>query len=193
MTGVTAHLYLFPENRLFLFDGGVQQRHLTLRPVNPGDAAPATNQTLAWGGLDFNLWSDGQRLVRGESLDERMVRRTAMNDAGVLTYRHYELFGDIVPGSEFYSRISLYKRASIDNGSFIFRKVVAGSRVGFEVHGGLGYDNVQDQKLEQAGAAVVWASTWSTRLLVTYDIVHQTTVGLPGTLQIGWVTFHADL
>ncbi len=191
MTGVTAHLYLFPKDRLFLFDGGVQERHLTLRPINPGDASPASNQTLAWGGLDFNLWSDGTRLVRGESLDERMVRRTALNDAGVLTYRHYELFASMPP--EFYSRISLYKRASIDNGSFIFRKVIAGGRVGFEVHGGLGYDNVQDQTLEQGGTAIVWASSWSTRLLVTYDIVHQTTIGLPGTLQIGWVTFHADL
>jgi tetratricopeptide (TPR) repeat protein len=191
MTGVTAHLYLFPKDRLFLFDGGVQERHLTLRPLNVGDAAPASNQTLVWGGLDFNLWSDGQRLVRGESLDERMVRRTAMNDAAVLTYRHYELFASMPP--EFATRISLYTRASIDNGSFIFRKVVAGGRVGFEVHGGLGYDNVQDQALEQGGTAIVWASTWSTRLLVTYDIVHQTTIGLPGTLQIGWVTFHADL
>lgn len=193
MTGVTGHLYLFPKDRLFLFDGGAQVRRLTLRPVNAGDPSPSTDQVLAWGGLDFNLWSNGQRTVRGEALDERMVRRTAMNDAGVLTYRHYELFGNIEPGSQFYSRISLYKRASIDNGSFILRKVVAAGRVGFEVHGGLGYDNVQDQTLEQGGAAVVWASSWSTRLLVTYDIVHQTTIGLPGTLQIGWVTFHADL
>lgn len=193
MTGVTAHLYLFPKDRLFLFDGGVQERHLTLRSVNEGDPAPTTNQTLAWAGLDYNLWTNGQHLVRGESLDERMVRRTAMNDAAVLAYRHYELFSNIQKASEFYQRISLYPRASIDNGSFIFRKVVAGGRVGFEVHGGLGYDNVQDQVLEQGGTAIVWASSWSTRLLVTYDIVHQTTSGLPGTLQIGWVTFHADL
>ena len=193
MTGVTAHLYLFPKDRLFLFDGGVQERHLALRPVNDGDASPTTNQTLAWAGLDYNLWTDGTRLVRGESLDERMVRRTAMNDAAVLTYRHYELFSNIKTDSEFYHRISLYPRASIDNGSFIFRKVVAGGRVGVEVHGGLGYDNVQNQTLEQGGTAIVWASSWSTRLLVTYDIVHQTTIGLPGTLQIGWVTFHADL
>lgn len=193
MTGVTAHLYLFPKNRLFLFDGGFQERHLTLRPANAGDSAPSTNQTLAWAGLDFNVWTDGQRLVRGEALDERMVRRTAMNDAAVLTYRHYELFGNLDPQGTFYSRISLYQRASIDNGSLIIRKVLAGGRLGAEVHGGLGYDNVQDQALEQGGAAIVWASSWSTRLLATYDIVHQTTIGLAGTLQIGWVTFHADL
>jgi tetratricopeptide (TPR) repeat protein len=191
MTGVTAHLYLFPKDRLFLFDGGVQERHLTLRPVMTGDASPSSNQTLGWAGLDFNLWTDGKRVVRGESLDERLVRRTALSDAAVLAYRHYELWANLPPN--FYSRISLYSRASIDNGSFIFRKVVAGGRGGFELHGGLGYDNVQSQTLTQGGAAVVVASSWSTRLLVTYDIVHQTTIGLPGTLQIGWVTFHADL
>jgi hypothetical protein len=191
MTGVTAHLYLFPKSRVFLFDGGVQERHLKLRPVMSGDAAPASNQTLAWGGVDLNLWTDGTRLVRGESLDERMVRRTALNDAVVLTYRHYELFASMPP--EFSVRISLYSRASIDNGSFILRKAIAHGRAGFEIHGGGGYDNVQNQALEQGGGAFVWASSWSTRLIVTYDIVHQTTIGLPGTLQIGWVTFHADL
>ncbi len=191
MTGVTGHLFLFPKDRIVLFDGGIQERRLMLRPLMPGDPAPVSDQTLAWAGLDFNLWTDGKRVVRGESLDERLVRRTALNDAGVLAYRHYELWADLPP--DFYSRISLYSRASIDNGSFIFRKAVAGGRAGFELHAGLGYDNVQSQTLTQGGGALVIASSWSTRLLVTYDIVHQTTIGLPGTLQIGWVTFHADL
>ncbi len=191
MTGVTAHLYLFPKSRVFLFDGGVQERHLKLRPIMSGDASPASNQTLAWGGVDLNLWSDGTRLVRGESLDERMVRRTALNDAVVLTYRHYELFSSMP--AEFYRRISLYSRASIDNASFVLRKAVAHGRAGLELRGGFGYDNRQEQALEQGGGAVVWSSSWSTRLMVTYDIVHQTIAGFPGILQIGWVTFHADL
>jgi tetratricopeptide (TPR) repeat protein len=189
MTGVTGHLYLFPRSRVVLLDTGVQERHLTVRPLEPGQPSPASNQTLVWGGIDFNLWTDATRVVRGESLDERMVRRTALNDAGVLAYRHYELWGNVPMNF----RIALYPRASIDNGSFILRKVLAGGRAGFELHGGLGYDNVQNQLLAQGGTAGVLALTWSTRLLVTYDIVHQTTIGLPGTLQIGWVTFHADL
>jgi tetratricopeptide (TPR) repeat protein len=189
MSGVTGHLYLFPRSRVVLVDTGVQERHLTLAPLEPGQPSPAANQTLLWAGIDFNLWTDGTHLVRGEGLDERMVRRTALNDAGVLAYRHYELWADIPPDF----RIALYPRASINNGSFILRKAVAGGRAGFELHGGLGYDNIQKQVLTQGGAAVVLASSWSTRLLVTYDIVHQTTIGLPGTLQIGWVTFHADL
>jgi tetratricopeptide (TPR) repeat protein len=189
MTGVTGHLYLFPRSRVVLVDTGVQERRLTIRPLEPGQPSPAATQTLLWAGVDFNLWTDSTHVVRGESLDERMVRRTALNDAGVLAYRHYELWANIPPDF----RIALYPRDSINNGSFILRKAVAGGRAGFELHGGLGYDNVQKQVLTQGGAAVVVASTWSTRLLVTYDIVHQTTIGLPGTLQIGWVTFHADL
>ena len=115
MTGVTGHLFLFPKDRIVLFDGGIQERRLMLRPLMPGDPSPASDQTLAWAGLDFNLWTDGKRVVRGESLDERLVRRTALTDAGVLAYRHYELWADLP--QDFYNRISLYRRASIDNGS----------------------------------------------------------------------------
>jgi tetratricopeptide (TPR) repeat protein len=200
MSGVTGHLYLFPRSRVVLFDTGVQERHLTLRPLEPGQSSPASNQTLVWGGVDFNLWTDAARVVRGEALDERMVRRTALNDAGVLAYRHYELWASMP--EDFFSRIALYPRASIDNGSLILRKVVAGGRMGVELHGGLGWERYlptptattfQNQVLAQGGAVLAVASTWSTRLMLTYDIVHQTTIGLPGTLQIGWVSFHADL
>jgi len=47
--------------------------------------------------------------------------------------------------------------------------------------------------LFQAGGAVVWAMSWSTRLMGTYDLAQETATGLPGTLQIGWLTFHADI
>ena len=53
-----------------------------------------------------------------------MVRRTALNDAGVLAYRHYENFADLSPNF----RISLYPRDSIDNGTFILRKALWGRR-----------------------------------------------------------------
>ena len=61
------------------------------------DPTPTANQLLTWAGLDFNLWTDSTRLVRGETLDERMVRRTALTDAGVLAYRHYENFANLSP------------------------------------------------------------------------------------------------
>ena len=37
------------------------------------------------------------------------------------------------------------------------------------------------------------APSWSTRLLASYDLSQETATGLPGTLQIGWLTFHADI
>jgi tetratricopeptide (TPR) repeat protein len=189
MTGATGHLYLFPKSRIVLVDSGGQARRLSLRPLEPGDSTPVASQLLFWAGIDFNLWNDSARIVRGESLDERMVRRRALNDAGVFSYRHYENFANVP--SDF--RIALQSRNSIDNGSLVLRKAFFSGRAGLEAHGGVGYDNAQDQVLAQAGGQLLVASTWSTRLTVSYDYIHQTAVGLPGTLQIGWVAFHADL
>ncbi|HEX3902547.1 MAG TPA: hypothetical protein VH853_06835 [Polyangia bacterium] len=189
-TGALGHLYLFPRSRVVLVDSGAMVRRLSLRPLEEGDPTPTAQQLLTWTGVDFNLWSDSTRLVRGETLDERMVRRIALNDAGVLAYRHYENFANLSPNF----RISLYPRDSIDNGTFILRKALWGGRTGFELRGGIGYDNTQNQLLAQAGGAIVVASSWSTRLTVSYDYTHQSaTTGIPGTLQIGWVAFHADL
>ncbi|HEY4393265.1 MAG TPA: hypothetical protein VGP64_04355 [Polyangia bacterium] len=189
MTGGTGHLYLFPKSRVVLLDTGAQLRYLSLRPLESGDPTPVTSQKLFWGGIDFNLWSDSKQIVRGESLDERMVRQHALNDAGVLAYRHYENFADVPPNF----RISLQSRNSIDNGTLILRKAFLAGRAGIEAHGGGGYDNAQNQALVQAGGVLLVASSWSTRLTISYDYIHQTTTGLPGTLQIGWVAFHADL
>jgi hypothetical protein len=47
--------------------------------------------------------------------------------------------------------------------------------------------------LVQAGGSFVFAASWSTRLQASYDLAHETATGLPGTLQIGWLTFHADI
>ncbi len=189
MSGGTGHIYLFPRNRVVLFDSGAQIRRLTLRPLELGDPSPVGSQTLLWTGVDFNLWTDGAAVMRGESLDDRMVRRTALNDAGVLSYRHFEEFANLPPDF----RISLYPHASIDNGTLTVRKALAHGRVGLELHGGIGYDNRQEQFLSQGGGALLIATSWSTRLSVSYDVYHQTAIGLAGTLQIGWITLHADL
>ena len=188
MTGGTGHLYLYPKSRVVLFDGGAQARQLRLsQEGTPGP--PKANQLLVWGGVDFNLWAQPTRVVRAEALDERLVRRVYLNDAGVLAYRHYELVTHADPDF----RISLAPRASIDNGTLIIRKALADGRIGFDIHGGGGYDNIRDHVLVQAGGAFVMALSWSTRLLASYDLFHETATGLPGTLQIGWLTFHADL
>jgi tetratricopeptide (TPR) repeat protein len=188
MTGATGHLFLFPESRIVLFDGGAQARQLKITAQGTPDQ-PTANQLLAWGGVDFNLWTQAARVVRAEALDERLVRRVYLNDAGVLAYRHYELVTHATPDF----RISLAPRASIDNGTLIIRKALFGGRFGFDIHGGGGYDHIRDHVLFQAGGALVWATSWSTRLMGTYDLAQETATGLPGTLQIGWLTFHADI
>jgi len=187
-TGATGHLFLYPKSRIILFNGGAQARYLTLTAQGTPDK-PSAKQLLVWGGLDFNLWATPARLVHAEALDERMVRRTYLNDAGVLAYRHYELVTHATPDF----RIALAPRASIDNGTLIIRKALAGGRLGFDIHGGGGYDHLRDHVLFQAGGALVLAASWSTRLIASYDLAQETATGLPGTLHIGWLTFHADI
>lgn len=188
MTGTTGHVYLYPKSRVVLIDSGAQARQLSLSPQGTPNR-PTASQLLVWGGIDFNLWSSPARLVHTEALDERLVRRVYLTDAGVLAYRHYEL----VTHSEPDFRITLAPRSSIDNGTLILRKALAGGRFGFDLHGGGGYDHIQDHVLAQAGGSLVFAASWSTRLQASYDLAHETATGLPGTLQIGWLTFHADI
>jgi tetratricopeptide (TPR) repeat protein len=186
-TGALAHVFLFPQSRWVLADIGAAGRRLSLTPI--AGPVPTANQFLYWGGIDFNLWAASGRIVRGESLDEKMVRRTYLNDAGVLALRHYELYTHASPNFS----IALAPRESVNNGTLIIRKVLAGGRVGFDLHGGAGYDNARDHFLAQGGGSVVVAATWSTRLLASYDIARDTATGLTGTLQIAWLTLHADL
>ncbi|HXU04841.1 MAG TPA: hypothetical protein VN903_27960, partial [Polyangia bacterium] len=188
MTGGTGHLYLFPTSRVVMLDTGAQARQLTLSAQGTPDK-PTANQLLVWGGIDFNLWAQPARVVRAEALDERLVRRVYLNDAGVLAYRHYELVTHAEPDF----RIALAPRASIDNGTLIIRKALAGGRIGFDIHGGGGYDNAQNHVLAQGGGAFIWAASWWMRLQASYDLAHETATGLPGTLHIGWLTFHADI
>lgn len=188
MTGAISHVYLYPKTRWVLFDGGASVRQLTLSPV-AGLPAPHADQLLAWAGLDFNLWSSFARIVKSEAMDERLVRRVYMNDTLVFSYRNYQLFTESQPDF----RISLAPRASINNGSVIFRKVLFGGRAGLDVHGGGGWDNYRHHTLAQAGGGLTVATGWRTRLLGTYDVAYETATGLSGTLHIGWLTFHADL
>jgi len=187
-TGATGHLYLYPKSRIVNLDTGAQVRRLSINAQGTPDR-PTASQLLTWAGIDFNLWASHNRVVRAEALDERMVRRTYLTDAGVLAYRHYELWTDSSPDF----RISLAPRASINNGTLIIRKALAGGRVGFDLHGGGGYDTVQRHVLAQAGAVFVLALSWRARLQASYDLAHETATGLPGTLQIGWLTLHADI
>jgi tetratricopeptide (TPR) repeat protein len=186
-TGAIGHLFLFPTSRVVLVDAGAAARRLSLAPED--GPVPTADQLLTWAGIDFNLWVNGGRVVRGETLDDRMFRRTYLSDAGVLAYRHYELFTHSSPGF----RISLAPRESVNNGTLLVRKVLLGGRFGFDLHGGLGYDDARGHVLAQAGGALVLAASWSTRLLASYDLSHDSAVGLTGMLQTAWLTLHADI
>ena len=188
MTGAISHVYLYPKTRWVLFDGGASVRQLTLSP-QAGLPPPDADQLLAWAGLDFNLWTSYARIVKSEAMDERLARRVYMNDALVFSYRNYQLWTESQPDF----RISLAPRASINNGSLIFRKVLIGGRAGLDMHLGGGWDNYRHHTLAQAGGGFTVATGWRTRLLGTYDMAYETATGLLGTLHIGWLTFHADL
>ena len=119
---VTAHVFVFPRNRWLLLDAGTQLRRLALAP-RVGDLEPHADQALFFAGGDVALWNKPLQLLRGEFVDERMIRRTYLNDAGILSYRHYQLYTD--SDAAFASRIALAPRASIDNLSLVIRKVLA--------------------------------------------------------------------
>jgi tetratricopeptide (TPR) repeat protein len=188
--GVTVHLFAFPRSRRILLDAGGQFRRLTLGRGFEQDKPQATQELLFAGG-DFVMWNNPLHLLRGEVVDDRMIRRTYLSDAAILSYRHYELFTDSEPA--FDVRIGLAQRAAINNLSLVFRKVLAGGRFGFDLRGGGGYDNIRQRTLSQGGLSLLITPTWSSRIMVSYDVAHETATGLSGTLHTGWVTYHADL
>jgi tetratricopeptide (TPR) repeat protein len=189
-TGATGHLYLFPQNRQVLVDLGAQVRRLSLTP-REDDISPRANQQLYWAGLDVLLWSSPLRLLRGEVLDERMARRVYLSDAGILSYRHYQLFSQSEP--DFAARIAIAPRAAIHNGWLSIRKVLARNRAGFDLRAGIGYDTAQNHVLAQGGVTLLITPSWSSRLAISYDVTRETATGLTGTLQTGWIIYHADL
>jgi tetratricopeptide (TPR) repeat protein len=183
------HLFLFPTGRYLLATAGGEWRRLRLARER-ADEDPVSTQRLLFAGADLILWNQPGRVVRGETLDEKMVRRTYLSDAGILSYRYYRLFGDSSP--EFASRIVLAPRAAIHSGSMVVRKVLAGGRFGAELRGGLGYDTDRNASLYNVGASAVAVPFWSSRILVSYDLAHETATGFTGKRQTGWVTYHVD-
>jgi len=189
LSGAGGQVFAFPTNRRILAVAGGEWRRFRLSPQSTGDD-PTSTQTLLFGGADLVLWNDPTKLVRGEALDEKMVRRSYLSDAGILSYRHYQLFGDSSP--EFASRIVLAQRAAIHTGSMVVRKVLGAGRAGAEVRGGLGYDTERSVSLYNLGASAVLVPFWSTRILASYDLAKESASGFSGTRQTGWVTYHGD-
>jgi tetratricopeptide (TPR) repeat protein len=187
--GAGAQLFVFPTGRQLLGVVGGEWRRLRISPESANDN-PSSIQRVFFGGADLILWNNPVSLLRGEALDEKMLRRSYLSDAGILSYRYYQLFGSSSP--EFVSRIVLAPRAVIHNGSMVVRKVIASGRAGAELRGGLGYDTERSVSLYSVGASAVLVPFWSSRVLVSYDLAKETATGFSGTRQSGWVTYHAD-
>jgi tetratricopeptide (TPR) repeat protein len=187
--GAGGQLFAFPRSRRFLAVLGGEWRRFRLAPRSAADD-PTSTQTLFLGGGDLVLWNDPAKQVRGEFLEDKMVRRAYLSDAGILSYRHYQLFGNSSP--DFASRIVLAPRGAIDSGSMVIRKAFASGRGGLELRGGLGYDSERNVSLYNYGASVIAVPFWSSRVLVSYDRAKETATGFSGTRQAGWVTYHGD-
>jgi tetratricopeptide (TPR) repeat protein len=189
-SAATANFFVFPRDRRFLLSFGLQGRRLGLAP-RLTDVTPTADQLLLYAGGDVVVWSRTEQALRGEVLDEHLLRRTYLNDAVILSYRHYQLY--TWPDAAFQARISLAPRASIDNATGVIRKVFFGGRAGVDLRGGVGYDNERQRQLAQAGLSLLIAPTWASRISVSYDMSRETATGLQGILHTGWLSYHADL
>jgi tetratricopeptide (TPR) repeat protein len=184
---VEAFAKLFSEHVILSLTG--QGRRLGLAAM-AGVDAPHARQLFGAAGVDFVLWSDPARLVRGQILDEDMMWASTLTSGFVVSYRHYELVSD----DPFGARLVLVGRSRIEEGSAAFRYVVddAGA-VGVELHGGLGRDTARDVLTSRAGGTLLISATAQSRLTAAYELASQTGTGLSGLRHTGWISLHVDL
>lgn len=190
VTGATANLYGLALDDRVIANAGAQRRRLELTGV-AGGRAPITSQSLGWAGFDVVAWVDHAHALEGGVLDDGMLWPTQLTDSLVVSYRHYELRSDAEP--EFMARISMVPRASIDEGSLVARKVMAGDRIGVELRGGLGWDRARDVATSHAGASLLATPTRSSRISLTVDVGAESPHGFQWQGRTGWVSYHADL
>ena len=186
--GATTHVFgAFLGNRV-VTDTGVQVRRFRLDAM---DASPSSSQVLAWAGADVAVWTDFANEAAGESLDNELVQPTYLADSVVLSYRHYEMWGDTSP--MFAARLSLAERAQIDQVSVVARKALLRGRLAIEAHAAGGRDWARDLNLSSAGAALWLGTTSRSRLSVSFDVAKESTGALTGERRAGWMAYHVDL
>ncbi len=185
----TAHVFGVLFGRRLVTDSGVQLRRLELDPTMTG--TPNATQALVWTGADLVLWTDFSSQATGESLDDDLLRPTFLADSAVLSYRHYELWGE--SNEMFVNRMSMANRASIDELSFVARKAIFSGRIAAELHVGGGRDWVRELFLSRAGGSLWIAPTTRSRLSVSVDLAKESARALEGARRSGWMTYHVDL
>ncbi len=194
VTSLTGHVFVtpIPSTQRFLIDSGAQVRKLRLETLGGTPAArPTASQTLMWVGADIVLWHDSSRILPGQILDDDLLRNTEIADSVTLSYRHYELYGESDP--TFLARIALVDRSSADIGSLVARTTLDTQWLALAVRAGMGYDRARGRTLSQTGASLFAMVTARSRLMLSYDLARETSVGLAGTRHTGWLTYHADL
>ena len=187
--GVTTHLFGVGLGHRLVTDTGVQLRRLQLEETMGG--TPTARQALAWTGADLALWTNFSSEAAGESLDDNLQHPTYLADSAVISYRHYEMWGDTDP--MFSARMSLADRASIDDVSFIARKALLRGRLAIEARAGGGRDWVRELYLTRAGASIWIAAGSRSRLTLSFDVAKESTGALTGERRSGWMTYHVDL
>lgn len=186
--GAAGHVYLSALGQRLVVDSGVLARQLRLLADR---TVPRANQLLAWTGVDALVWSDFANQARGEILDDELQRATFSADSAVLSYRHYELFGDTDP--MFASRLALSDRASIDELSFTARKVLARGALAMEARGGFGRDWARELWLQRGALAIWFSPTSRSRLSFAFELARESVHALVGERRTGVVNYHVDL
>jgi len=183
--GVTTHVYTALGSRV-VTDAGVQVRRLGL-----DEMSAHASQVLAWAGADVAAWTSFGSEASGESLDNDLLHPTYLADSIVLSYRHYELWGETP--AMFATRLSLAERAQIDSVSVVARKALLRGRLALEARAGGGRDWARDLYLTSAGAALWLGTTARSRLSVSFDVAKESTGALSGERRAGWMAYHVDL
>ena len=183
---LTTHFYLKTFTDRLVFDTGVQTRRLRMS-AETGD--PRALQLLGWAGADLRVWSDFSHEARGQILDDALLHPTFAADSAVLSYRHYELFGET--DVMFAERMTLADRASIDELSLSVHKVFGA--VALEAHAGFGRDWVRQLYLGRGGASLWIAPGRRSRLALSFDLARESVHAYAGDRRTGWVNYHVDL
>ena len=184
------HVYVSALGQRLVIDSGAFVRQLRLI-ADQDQGVPRASQLLAWTGADMRVWSNFASQARGEILDDELHHATFSADSAVVSYRHYESFGDTNP--MFAARLALAERASIDELSFTLRKVLARGAFALEARGGFGRDWARELWLERGAVAIWFSPTSASRVSVALEIARESVEALVGERRMGGVNYHVDL
>ncbi len=187
--GATSHVFVSLLNQKVIVDSGVQMRRLTLSPDEMG--TPDAQQLLAWTGADVIAWTNFAHEARGEILDDDLLHPTYAADSAVISYRHYELSGRTDP--MFQSRLALSDRASMDEVSATFRKVLLQGVLALDARAGFGRDWVRELYMGRGGVAIWVSPTSRSRLSLSFELARESVHAFTGERRTGWMNYHVDL